>query len=208
MDKEKQYRLIGIVVLALFITLLVFFFFNDSPDYKADGFSEIKAIKPQLKPIVIPTPSPKVKQETQKETAGQYEMLNSLSEPALSASKPSISKTKENTDLKSTSQDITKTVEPKPVIKKPTTTISTKTTNTTKTGQWIIRVASFVVKNNAKNLVIKLKKQDYPVQIIPLVINSKQFYRVVVGPYTNKQMANKIKREIDKSYSVKSMVTR
>lgn len=68
----------------------------------------------------------------------------------------------------------------------------------TSEGAWIIQVASFSKQENAIMLVDRLKANKHKAYKSKAVIDNDVVYRVFVGPYINKTIADKAISNIDK----------
>ena len=76
-----------------------------------------------------------------------------------------------------------------------------------KTAAWLIQVASFTNKDNADKLVGKLKKAKFKAYQRPGKSNQgKNIYRIYVGPYIEKNKANKDLAKVSKISQSKGLV--
>ncbi|PCI72702.1 MAG: hypothetical protein COB38_03795 [Gammaproteobacteria bacterium] len=81
-----------------------------------------------------------------------------------------------------------------------------KVVSITNEGAWIIQVASFSNKENAKNLVNKLIDKGNKAYKSKATIDNKIVYRVFVGPFIKKQLAKKAITSINKISATKGML--
>jgi DedD protein len=73
---------------------------------------------------------------------------------------------------------------------------------------WVLQVASFSQEKNADTLVAKLKKNGYKAFFTSEKNKEKTLSRVFVGPKFKKTELDKMRKEIDKTYKVKSLIVR
>lgn len=71
---------------------------------------------------------------------------------------------------------------------------------------WVLQVASFKEKQNARNLQQKLLKVDIPAYSKAFNLSSGRIYRVLVGPKLNKQKASDLSKRIEKELGLKTML--
>lgn len=69
---------------------------------------------------------------------------------------------------------------------------------------WIIQLASFGQRGNADALVEKLRKSGNPA----FVSGSKKVYRVRIGPFKEKQRAQKVLERANKAHGMKGYIIR
>lgn len=74
-------------------------------------------------------------------------------------------------------------------------------------GAWMIQAGSFTGEANARNLVDKLRKSNFPafVEVIPGESGSTM-YRVRVGPELSKARAEQVKTRIESAVGIKGMI--
>jgi DedD protein len=73
---------------------------------------------------------------------------------------------------------------------------------------WVLQVASFSQQKNASELVAKLQKRGYKAYEETATKDGKTISRVFVGPKLDKSALEKIKKDIDQSFKVKSIISR
>ncbi len=101
----------------------------------------------------------------------------------------------------------------KPVVRKSPPAVipptPAKPVSTSKAGQldgWVVQVGSFSSDKNAAGLRSQLRKAGFATQIEKARIGGKVHYRVRVGPYLEKQEAEKIRLELEKKMQLKGQV--
>ncbi len=67
-----------------------------------------------------------------------------------------------------------------------------------KDAAWVIQIASFSNQENATNFVDKLKASGHPAYKKQAKQNNKAIYRIFVGPYVDKQDAQKTLKSVNK----------
>lgn len=72
--------------------------------------------------------------------------------------------------------------------------------------RWYLRVGSFSRKENALTLWTALNKQGFPVALETVVVDSKTFYRLKVGPELDQKRAAALKEKIDKQNNTNSFI--
>lgn len=72
--------------------------------------------------------------------------------------------------------------------------------------RWYLRVGSFSKKENALTLWSALNKQGFPAALETVVVDSKTFYRLKVGPELDQKRAAAMKEKIDKQNSTNSLL--
>ena len=84
-------------------------------------------------------------------------------------------------------------VENKPqIIKKPTNTVVQKSPETKKREiRYTVQIGSYLEKNTAEEISLFYKIQGYPAYIIEKTTGGKRFYRLRVGPFKEKEDAEK-----------------
>lgn len=71
---------------------------------------------------------------------------------------------------------------------------------------WVLQVASFKEKQNARNLQQNLLKEDIPAYTKAFNLSSGKIYRVLVGPKLNKKKASELSKKIEKGLGLKAML--
>ena len=70
--------------------------------------------------------------------------------------------------------------------------------------RWVVQIASFKNRNNAKDLVKKLQTANYAAYSV----TTKTLYKVFVGPEIKKSRSNEIKQEIKKEFRLEGFVVK
>lgn len=71
---------------------------------------------------------------------------------------------------------------------------------------WVLQVASFKEKANAKKLQQSLLKHDFPAYIKAFNLPSGRIYRVIIGPKMDKSRAQKMGRDVENSVGMKTLL--
>jgi len=101
--------------------------------------------------------------------------------------------------------------EPPPVSKAPPTARPPVVAETARApageGSWMIQAGSFTGEANARNLVDKLRKSNFPafVEVIPGE-SGTTMYRVRVGPELNKTRAEQVRARIESAVGIKGII--
>lgn len=75
-------------------------------------------------------------------------------------------------------------------------------------GAWIVQVASFGNKDNARGLRDRIVELGYDAHLQEFSGGETQFTRVFSGPFTDKSDAEKVKRALDEAFDMDSLITR
>ncbi len=177
MDEAVKVRLVGALVLIALLALAWPFLFDDAEDIRLSKESQI--------------PSPPVVQEWQpaehkRPAEDKIGWPKQVAESQVSTDETGLELSEETTDESSEASEDRKTPELRPA--------------------WVVRVASLGDSSNAKKLVAKLIDDGYRAFSKGSNAGTTEMTRVYVGPKFDKRKADSIKLEIDKAYSVKSMV--
>ena len=73
---------------------------------------------------------------------------------------------------------------------------------------WVIQCGSFGQQSNADNLVQRLRKGGYKADSEPLKRGDRTLYRVLVGPALSRERAEALQAEINRRFSLKSILSR
>lgn len=71
-------------------------------------------------------------------------------------------------------------------------------------GRWTVQIATFAQEANAKRLVAKLKKADYPAYSI----TTNSLFKVFVGPELDRKASERVQADIHKKFSLKGFVVK
>lgn len=74
-------------------------------------------------------------------------------------------------------------------------------------GSWMIQAGSFTGEANARNLVEKLRKSNFPafVEVIPSE-SGVTMYRVRIGPESSKAHAEQVRARVESTVGIKGMI--
>lgn len=81
----------------------------------------------------------------------------------------------------------------------------------TKTGVpvgWVVQVASLKSEASAQKLTAKLIQSAFKAYHQSVKTKQGAFFRVFVGPFIDKSLANNVKQKVDKQYKVESRILR
>lgn len=221
MDNSLKQRIIGAVVLA---ALAVIFLPAILKEKTSNGsfVSKIPEKPQELEEYVVDTKKidQLIAEKGQSSYATNAENKAQTSDPEANGLNPS-----PNTSLKNSEQADTTTQKPdaKPgkkltsteqavssiKIKSQTTNVAAEKKTISKKyidAAWIIQVASFSKKDNAVNMVDKLKKSKYKAYRRRVLADNKTVYRIFVGPYIKKKDAEKAISKVNKISQGKSII--
>lgn len=185
MDRALKERIIGAVVLVVFVVLVVPVFL-DGPPEDSEIISERVLLPGQedqksqtvvldrnrTQPVpaaATPAPAP-ASQEPARQEPAQEEDVPEEPKPTVVQEKPA------------------KKVAPQPV---PTPAAST-------TGMWAVQLGSFSNKENAEKLAADLRKQGYAAFLSQLTTESGQLHRVRIGPQKDRDSAEEMAKRLAK----------
>ena len=179
MERALKERIIGAVILVIFVVLVVPIFL-DGPPADRDIVSER---------VLLPG------QEDQDTKTVVLDRERSDPIPAASSSEvdvdtPSTTDSKTNNTPSPTPVVQQQTEEPPPAREAPAkqqTTTAEQPQSTT--GMWAVQLGSFSNKQNAEKLAADLRKQGYAAFLSQLQTNSGQLHRVRIGPQKDRQSA-------------------
>ena len=190
-DKENQsikYRLIGALVIVISFTLAWLLLLDHDVKRKQQWAEDVPP-PIEIERFEVPEPI--------------------LDTPAAQVSTPAIAQ-------------VESTPPPKPVIKpKPVVVPKAKSkpakikkkkpvyTQLNKKGlpdAWVLQVASFKEKANAKKLQQKLLKQGFPAYIKAFNLSSGRIYRILIGPKMSKSKVAAMAKKVEKKLGLKTML--
>lgn len=180
MDEAVKVRLVGALVLIALLALAWPFLFDDAEDIRLSKESQIPS-----PPVVQEWQPAEHKRPAEDKIGWPKQVAESQASTGETGLKSSEEPTNESSETSQTSED-RKTPELRPA--------------------WVVRVASLGDSGNAKKLVAKLIDDGYRAFSKGSNAGTTEMTRVYVGPKFDKRKADSIKLEIDKAYSVKSMV--
>lgn len=178
MDRALKERIIGAVVLVVFVVLVVPIFLDGPP-----GEGEVVSER-----VLLPG------QDAQK-------MQTVVLKPDRADPVPSTNATPAAAEQAAESAPVSQaTPTPEPVAQKPpaaeprTEPVPAKATQekpaaTSPTGMWAVQLGSFSNKDNAEKLAADLRKQGYAAFLSQLDTDSGQLHRVRIGPQKDRESA-------------------
>jgi DedD protein len=96
---------------------------------------------------------------------------------------------------------------PKPVaVKQPSSSTPPKTAPASTQGGWILQVGSFSQQANALSLQDRLKKSGYQVAVLDVKSASGTIHRVLIGPVSDRQAAEKLRDKLAREQKLTAMV--
>jgi len=190
MDRALKERIIGAIVLVLFVVLVVPIFL-DGPDNDGEIITEQVGLPGQSgeenRTIVLERdrtePVPVAQQQPAAETRQPAAQTTQATPPP-----PQV-----------------KTTDATPVPKPQTTTVAASTTaantNTpvSTTGMWAVQMGSFSSQANAEKLAAELRKQGFAAFISQLSTGSGELHRVRIGPQKDRESAEAMAERLRKA---------
>ena len=194
MDRALKERIIGAIVLVLFVVLVVPVFL-DGPSNSGEVISE-----------QVPLPG-------QSGDANQTIVLNrdrSQPVPAASIGKPVVAEPEQTQEAvqepvasASTASapppQVAAEVQPEAAQKKPEVVAAEAPEPSSSTGMWAVQLGSFGNKENADKLAADLKKLGFAAFRSQLHTNSGELYRVRVGPQKDRESAEAVAGQLAKA---------
>ena len=177
MERSLKERIIGAIVLVIFVVLVVPIFL-DGPPEAGEVVSERVLLPGQedqnIKTVVLDRErtEPMPVNSAAEDPAGQKEIRT---EPETPAPKPEV--VQEEPPVR---------VEQKPA---PEAEKETPRPAASSTGMWAVQLGSFSSKENAEKLAADLRKQGYAAFLSQLKTNSGQLHRVRIGPQKDRPSA-------------------
>ena len=192
MDKALKERIIGAIVLVLFVVLVVPVFL-DGPSNSGEVISEQVPLPGQSgeeqQTIVlnrdrsqpVPTASSNKPAAVEPESAAQQQPKAEA--PASTAPAPQAAVEKE----------------PAPAQEKPAVVAAVVAEPSSSTGMWAVQLGSFGNKENADKLAADLKKIGFAAFRSQLHTNSGELFRVRVGPQKDRESAEAVAVQLAKA---------
>lgn len=202
-----KHRLVGIIVIVALAMILIPIFINRTPSDQDTLQLSSRVPSPPSKPeisLAIPPES---------QTAPQALPLQRKIENELMApEEPSALPEEESKEaaVPSPAQPVLVQA-PTPVAA--TTTAAKKTTNAKKVTPapaqaWVIKLGSFSDKNNASNLIKKLKANGYTAYMHESNTSQGKMVSVFVGPNVQRNLAEQTAQRLEKLLNIKGMVVK
>lgn len=196
MERALKERIIGAIVLVVFVVLVVPIFL-DGPPENGESVSERVLLpgqeKQDISTVVLdrersePIPAPSKPVEAQAETK-IVDLAPAQKKDAVTLPPPSNPPTKQSTELAA------RTESPPPVEEKRSVPKPAAST----TGMWAVQLGSFSNKENAEKLAAGLRKQGYAAFLSKLETRSGSLHRVRIGPQKDRQSAEQMAARLRK----------
>ncbi len=189
MDDGLKQRLVGALVLLALGVLFVPVLFEPENRRKVDRTTQIPPA-PHIEPVVVQDPVRNEAIEPVKPAAQMYELLPETETELAAVTKPAGAPSKPSGSIspKSPDRDV---LDERGVPK-----------------AWAVQVASFNTPARAAVLRDQLLDQEYPAFTRTLDTSKGRVTRVYVGPKINRDKAIKLKKVLDKSLKVDTLVVK
>jgi DedD protein len=178
MDRALKERIIGAIVLVLFVVLVVPVFL-DGPSNSGAVISE-----------QVPLPGQSGDQD-------QTIVLNrdrTEPVPAASSNKPAAQEPQQQRDVEPEPEP-----EPEPAQKQPEVVVAAVVEPASSTGMWAVQLGSFGNQENADKLAADLKALGFAAFRSQLSTSSGQLHRVRVGPQKDRESAEAVAEDLSKA---------
>src|SRR5210317_461218 len=190
MDRALKERIIGAVVLVVFVVLIVPVFLDGPPED-----SEIVSER-----VLLPG------QEDQKSQTVVLDRNRTQPVPAATAPAPtpaSQEPARQEPERQEPAQEDDVAEEPKPTVvqEKPAEKVAPQPAPTqaaSTTGMWAVQLGSFSNKENAEKLAADLRKQGYAAFLSQLTTGNGQLHRVRIGPQKDRDSAEEMAKRLAK----------
>ncbi len=173
MDRALQERIIGAVVLMVFVVLVVPVFLDGPPD-------QAKVVK---EAIGLPGQSGQIQRtivlETDRETPVPGAQLDAVAESAPPETVAMPAPEQQSAAVEPTADGEKSVKDPEPLPQPVTST----------TGMWAVQLGSFGERENAERLAADLRKQGFAAFLSQLAGDEGQLHRVRIGPQKDRQSA-------------------
>ena len=190
-DRALKERIIGAIVLVVLAVLVVPVFLDGTPD-EAEIVSES---------VILPGQN----SDNRTQQTVVLDRDRSQPVPASSAPTPVVVATQEREAPASEPPAVVPTPEPEPEAKSAvvaTADVSpapTAATATSTTGMWAVQLGSFANQENAERLAAGLREQGYAAFLSQLQTDSGALHRVRIGPQKDRDSAEAIAAQLEKS---------
>lgn len=198
MERALKERIIGAVVLVLFVVLVVPIFLDGPPDTtemvsepvllpgQADQKTQTVVLdRNRTEPVPAASKSTPVDTRQEPEVA-QPEPKTTQPEPVTEQPKAAPPKTESKPDESSA---VAKGSEPIAEPAAPAAQPAVKPQPASTTGMWAVQLGSFSNKDNADKLAADLRRQGYAAFLSQLPTDSGPLHRVRIGPQKDRQSA-------------------
>lgn len=190
MDRALKERIIGAVVLVVFVVLIVPVFLDGPPED-----SEIVSER-----VLLPG------QEDQKSQTVVLDRNRTQPVPAATAPAPtpaSQEPARQEPERQEPAQEDDVAEQPKPAVvqEKPAEKVAPQPAPAqaaSTTGMWAVQLGSFSNKENAEKLAADLRKQGYAAFLSQLTTGNGQLHRVRIGPQKDRDSAEEMAKRLAK----------
>jgi DedD protein len=182
MDRALKERIIGAIVLVLFVVLVVPVFL-DGPSNSGEVISE-----------QVPLPGQSGKEN-------QTIVLNrdrTEPVPAASSNNPAAQEPQQQRDVEPEPEPAAE-LEPAPAQKQPEVVVVAVVEPASSTGMWAVQLGSFGNQENADKLAADLKALGFAAFRSQLSTSSGQLHRVRVGPQKDRESAEAVAEDLSKA---------
>jgi DedD protein len=187
LDTAVKQRYVGVmVIISLGIIFLPSLFYRDNDERMVVDTQSLIPPKPDVRTIVVVSPE-RVEQIPAPTPEEAFQPR-----PAIESSV--VEQAKVPSSVKATSK------------KAPESTLALDSNGLP--TSWVIQAASFQSEVHAKTLSDKLRAKKYKAYVRSVKTSKGQFFRVLIGPYIDKQRAQTAKASVDKTYRVKGQILR
>ena len=184
MDRALKERIIGAVVLVVFVVLVVPVFLDGPPED-----SEIISER-----VLLPG------QEDQKSQTVVLDRNRTQPVPAAATPAPAPA-SQEPARQEPAQEEVPEEPKPAVVQEKPAEQVTPQPAPTqaaSTTGMWAVQLGSFSNKENAEKLAADLRKQGYAAFLSQLTTESGQLHRVRIGPQKDRDSAEEMAKRLAK----------
>lgn len=201
MDRALKERIIGAIVLVLFVVLVVPVFL-DGPSDNTEVISErvplpgqkgqenqtivLDRNRSEPVPAMLPENVPEVQAEVKREPVRPPQPQSTPGDTVEKDTPPS-AQTK--VEPKTEPEAAAKTPQPAPEEKAPASA----------TGMWAVQLGSFGDEDNANKLAADLRKQKFTAFLSTLSTGGKELHRVRIGPLQDRKSAEAVAEQLRKA---------
>jgi DedD protein len=206
MDQMLKQRLIGAIVI---ISLAVIFIpmILEGPDNELSPRSQDIPPPPKIDyqaEVELPVPSESPEPAESPDATITEQEVSAI--PGSSVSQPeAVTSQAEVPPVHAEPVESEKT--PKPVVvKQPSSSTPPKNATASTQGGWILQVGSFSQQANALSLRDRLKKSGYQVAVLDVKGAGGTIHRVLIGPVSDRQAAEKLRDKLAREQKLTAMV--
>ena len=196
MDRALKERIIGAIVLVLFVVLVVPIFL-DGPTNSGEIISEQVGLPGQSgeenRTIVLE------RDRTEPVPAVQQQPAVQSSQPAAQLSQPAVQAAPPPQQGTAKSAPPAPQREPQSTPAKDTTAAVKDSAPVSTTGMWAVQMGSFSSQANAEKLAAELRKQGFAAFISQLSTSSGELHRVRIGPQKDRESAEAMAERLRKA---------